>query len=281
MFLVYAPILFVSIYFCSKCVQQCLPSSTQLLISRVVSEVVIMVAYTVARTTRYMAALRSRYIWEKRARFCSRIFVHIFDTLLRVDADQAHLDTSSGHASVEILTAISTLCGKDYDITDVFNYMWSCGNGIRIDVFIKDALNSLGCENDSDKDVTTRIRYRGHSNISKWYPSETFSARYTCKVTQAFRFPPYASSESVRRGLSVPRIVRCNFVEDNGKLMYGPEARESSGLRRNFYDDIDDDPSLEKNVITFFDTPHRFQEKKKLVVTTSKSNTKIFCNVKI
>ena len=280
MFLVYAPILFVSLYFCSKCVQQCLPASARLIISRVVSEVVIMVAYTVARSTRYMAALRSRYIWEKRARLCSRVFVHIFDTLLRVDADQALLDTSSGHASIKILTAISTVCGKDYDITDVFNFMWSCGDGIRIDVFINDALNRFGCENDSDKemDVTTRIRYRGHSNISKWYPSETFSAKYTCKVFQAFRFPPYASSESVRRGLSVPRIVRCNFVEDNGKLMYGLEGKESAGLRRNFYDDVDDDPLLEKNVITFFDAPHRFQEQKKLVVTTSKCNAKIFCN---
>ena len=280
MFLVYVPIIFVSLYFCSKGVQQCIPSSARRIISRAVSDVLIVVAFTVARTTRYLSALRSVYIWEKRARL-SRFFVGVLDALLRVDTDQARLDTSSGHESIQILMAISTVSGHDYDITHVIEPMWSYGNGIRIDISINDALGVVGCENDSgeDIDVTTRIRYRGHSNISKMYPSETFSARYVCKDSQIFRFPPYASSESVRRGLSVPRIVRCNFVKENGKLMFGPEARESAGLRRNFYENVEDDPCLQKNVVTFFDAPHRFEENHELVVTTSKS--KIFCNLQV
>lgn len=276
MFLVYAPILFVSLYFCSKCVQQCLPSSARRFTSRVVSEVVVVAALAVSWTIRNMVALRSAYIWEKRTTLCST-FVHILDALFRVNADQAQLDTSLGHASIKILTAVSTVHGKDYDVTDVLNEIWWYGDGIRTNVFITDALGSAGCENYSGNvDVTTRIRYRGHSNISKRYQSETFSVRYMCKDTQSFRFPPYASSESVRRGLSVPRILRCNFVEENGKLMYGPEAKESAGLRRNFYGNVDDDPCLEQNVVTFLDMSHRPQEQSKFVVTTSKS--KVFCN---
>lgn len=283
MFLVYVPVIFVSLYFCAKRAHHCLPTPARRAVSRVVHEVVIAAAVAAARVCRYIIALRSAYIWEKRGRIGNGVLVSVFDTLLRVDADQARLHTSSGHASIEILEAVATVHHqRDYDITRVLGGMWADGDGLRMDVPINVALGDVRCGNDSaeDMDATVRIRYRGHSNKSKRYPAETFSARYTCKGSQTFRFPPYASSESIRRGLGVPRILHCNFVEGNGKMLLGPEATESAGLRTNFYENVEDDPCLMKNVVTFFEPPTRFQEQQQLVVTTSKSNSKIFCNLK-
>ncbi|CAN0476334.1 unnamed protein product [Ectocarpus sp. 12 AP-2014] len=283
MFLVYVPVIFVSLYFCANCAHHCLPTPVRRAVSRVVSEVVVAAAFAAARICRYTIALRSAYIWDKRSRMGDGVLVGVLDTLLQVDADQARVHTSSGHASIEILEAVATVHHqRDYDITDVLGGMWADGDGLRMDVPVDVALGGVRCENDSaeDIDVTTRIRYRGHSNKSKRYPAETFSARYTCKGSRTFRFPPYASSESIRRGLGVPRILRCNFVQENGKMLLGPEATESAGLRRNYYEDIEDDPCLLKNVVTFFEPSTRSQEQEQLVVTTSKSNSKIFCNSK-
>ncbi|AAK14501.1 EsV-1-78 [Ectocarpus siliculosus virus 1] len=282
MFLVYLPVISVSLYFCAKCAHRFLPTPARRAVSRVVSKVVIAAAFASARVCRYTIATRSAYIWDKRGRMGNGVLVGVFDALLQVDADQTRVHTSSGHASIEILEAVATVHQKDCDITNVLDRMWADGDGLRMNVPIKVALGGVRCENDSaeDMDVTVRIRYRGHSNQSKRYPAETFSARYTCKGSQTFRFPPYASSESIRRGLGTPRILRCNFVEENGKMLLGPEATESSGLRRNYYADVEDDPCLLKNVVTFFKPSTRFQEQEQLVVTTSKSNLKIFCNLK-
>ncbi|CAN0502114.1 unnamed protein product [Ectocarpus sp. 8 AP-2014] len=288
MFLVYVPVIFVSLYFCAKSAHHCLPSPARRAVSRVVSEVVIGTAIAAARICRYAVATRSAYIWDTRGRLGNGVIVGVLDTLLRVDADQARVDTSSGHASIEILQAVATVRQGDYDITNVLGDMWADGDGLRMEVPIKVALYGVRCGNDSHSDsgsaenvqVTVRIRYRGHSNESKRYPAETFSARYTCKDSQTFRFPPYASSESIRRGLGTPRILRCNFAEENGKMLLGPEATESAGLRRNFYENVQDDPCLLRNVVTFFKPSARFQEQQPLVVTTSKSNLKMFCNSK-
>ncbi|CBN80381.1 EsV-1-78 [Ectocarpus siliculosus] len=284
MFLVYVPVIFVSLYFCAKSAHRCLPTPALRAVSRVVSEVVIAAAFTAARICRYAMATRSAYIWDTRGRLGNGVIVGVLDTLLRVDADQTRVDTSSGHASIEILQAVATVRQGDCDITNVLGDMWADGDGLRMEVPIEVALDGVRRGNDSDSaedvEVTVRIRYRGHSNESKRYPAETFSARYTCKGSQTFRFPPYASSESIRRGLGTPRILRCNFAEDNGKLLLGREATESAGLRRNFYENVQDDPCLLRNVVTFIEPSARFQEQQPLVVTTSKSNLKIFCNSK-
>lgn len=278
MFLVYVPIISVTLYFC---VTRCLPNTARCLVSRLVSQVVVAVAFTVAKMARYIVALRSAYIWEKRM-YMPRPLVTVLDMLLKIDKKQVLLDTSSGHQSIIIRNAISTVNGRDYDITEVLDGMWGYGDGMRIDVpinIVLECLNLKGLEHDTD--VVTRFRYSGHSNIRKRYPSETFSARYACKLSQVFRFPPYASSAEVRRGLSVPRIIRANFAEDNGRMLYGPEAKESAGLRRNFYADVEEEPCLQRNVVTFFDEFARYQEQKQVVVTTSKLNSKIICNSKV
>lgn len=152
-----------------------------------------------------------------------------------------------------MLTAISTVNnGPDYDITSVLGDMWAVGDGLRIVIPINVVLECLGARDlDHDSIMVTRIKYRGHSNANKRYRSETFSVRYACELSQVFRFPPYASSEKVRRGLGVPRIIRASFIEDNGKMLYGPEAKESSGLLRDYYATVDDDPCLQKNVVAF------------------------------
>ena len=281
MFLVYTPVLLVCAYFFAKNAKHCVPKPARRTMSRVVSEVVVTAAFTVARVSRFTAALRGAYVWEKRRQLCSggagrRVLARILDLFLGIDPKQARLDTSGGHESILILKAIATVEGRDYDITSVLDFLWSCGDGLRIDVPADVALGStIGCRKDSR--VTTRVAYRGHSNVAKRYSAQTFSARYECKTTDVFRFPPYASSEGIRRGLNVPRVLRTNFVGQNGRLLHGPEAGESSGLRRNFYADVDDDPSLQKNSISFFESHARPQETMALVVTTSQS--KVFCNV--
>ena len=276
MFLVYVPVIFVSLYFCAKSAHHCLPTPARRTVSRVVSEVVLAAALVAARTCRYAMATRSAYVWDTRGRLGNGVVVGVLDTLLRVDADQTRVDTSSGHASIEILQAVASVRQEDCDVTNVLSDMWADGDGLRMEVPIEVALDGVR----EDVEVTVRIRYRGHGNKCKRYPAETFSARYTCKGSQTFRFPPYASSESIRRGLGTPRIIRCNFAEDNGKLLLGREATESAGLRRNFYENVQDDPCLLRNVVTFFEPSARFQEHQPLVVTTSKSNLKIFCNSK-
>lgn len=289
MFLVYAPVVFVTLHFCAKGVRRCLPTPARRVLSRFVSELVVAAAFTAARIVRYVAAARSSYIWDKRRALSSSSSSssarRVLDAFFRVDAEQVHLDISSGHDSIKIIAAISTVNGQDYDVTPVLDEMWANGDGFRIDVPVDVALKSVGCLQDSvaEVDVTTRIRYRGHSNIPKRYGSQIFSARYACNEsssqTTVFRFPPYPSSQSIRRGLgSAPRVIRCNFVEENGGLLYGTEARESAGLCRNFYEDVDDDPCLEKKVVTFFEPSARYQEKKEVVVSTSKSKVKIRCN---
>lgn len=276
MFLVYIPVLSVGLYYCAT---SCLPASVRRVISRVVSEVVVAIAFTVARTARYVAARRSAYIWDKRMRL-PRPIVKVLDTLLRVDTELARMDTSSGNASVRVLTAILTVNRRsEYDVTGILQAMWALSDGVRMEVPINVVLEYIGLRDlDHDSTVVTRVRYRGHSNADKKLSSETFCAKYSCKLSQVFRFPPFASSEQVRRGLGVPRIIRANFAEENGRMLYGLEAKESSGLRRDYYANVDDDPCLEKNAVIFLDTNHRFQEQKQIAVTTSKSNSKILCN---
>jgi len=276
MFLVYIPVLSVGLYYCAT---RWLPAPVRRVFSRVVSEIVVATAFTVARTVRYMAALRSTYIWDTRMRL-PRPLATLFDVLLRVDAELARLNSSDKHASVRVLTAISTVnSGKDYDVTRIIQDMWAFGDGKRLEIPINVVLECLGLRDlDHDSTVVTRIRYQGHSNPQKRFSAETFCARYACKLSQLFRFPPFASSEQVRRGLGVPRIIRSNFVGENGTMLYGPEPKESSGLRRDYYASVDDDPCLEKNIVVFIDPNYRYREKKEIVVTTSKANSKFYCN---
>lgn len=80
MFLVYVPVLSVGLYFCAT---RCLPAAARRVLSRVVSEVVVAIVFTVARTARYMAALRSAYIWDKRMLLPTPL-VKVFDACSRL-----------------------------------------------------------------------------------------------------------------------------------------------------------------------------------------------------
>lgn len=285
MFLVYVPIISVPLYYLAT---KCLPDPARRTISKAASDAVVAFAIAMAKVVRYMVALRSAYIWDRRIGL-ARPFVNILDRLLNVDVKQVVMDTSTGHKSVTIRYAVTTVGGFDHDITKILQEMWNLGDGLRITVPINVVLECLHVNDlDQDSDVVTRVQYSGHSNIKKKYPSRTFSARYKCKPSEVFRFPPYASSEKIRRGLGVARITRANFVRNNGSMLYGKEAEESSGLRRNFYVDVVDDPFLEKKVITFFDPSARYQEEDEVLVTTSNflvstsnMNSKILCNSKI
>lgn len=267
MFLVYVPIVAATSYLFLR---KCLPQSARRLPQQVSHEVAFALAFATAKVVRHLAALRSSYIWEKRQQLGGP-FVTLFDTLLRVDTARAVLDTSaSGHDSISIISAISTIADQDCDITKLLDNLWASGNGIRVVIPMHEVSLS--------DDLTLTIKYRGHSNISKRYSFQIFSVRYAGQSCQSFRFPPYASSESIKRGFGVPRILRAN-VERSGQLLCGPEVYESSGLRRTFYADVDDDPCLQKNVITFSHASPRSGEVNEdlpVVVTTSKS--KITCN---
>lgn len=275
MFLVYVPVLAVTVYFCAT---RCVPASARRVVSRVGSDIVFAGVLAVAKVIRYLAARRSTYIWDTRKRLWQPL-ASVCDTLLKVDADQALINTSSGQASIRIAQAVSTVGGCDHDTTHILQSMWDHGDGVRIVVPVNVVIECLEMKDlDYNTEVVTRIRYTGHSNKHKRYPAETFSAKYVCQLSEIFRFPPYPSSEAVRRGLGRPRVIRANYAENNGKMLFGHEATESSGLRHDFYASVHDDPCLKKNVVTFFHPGSRYQEKQKIVVTTSKLDGKITCN---
>ncbi len=273
MFFVYASAIVASAYFCAT---RCMPATARRALSRVVSDAAVFAVLTIARVARYLGAIRSGYIWETR-RSLPCVLSKILDFVFVVDAQEARVDTSHGHASIQLLTAILTVHGCDYDVSEVINDMWTYGNGLRIQVPVNVVLEYLCFKSlDDGTNVVIRVAYRGHGNKKRKYSAEIFSARYACKVSEVFRFPPYASSEEVKRGLGAPRIIRANFQRENERMLYGPESAQSAGLRRNFYEDVTDDHCLEKKVVTFFKPFARFQERQKIVVTTTKSN--ILCN---
>lgn len=267
MSLVYVPIVAGASYLLLR---KCLPKSARQLLRQVSREVAFALAFAASKLSTHFAATRSSYIWKKRQTFSDPL-VTVLDTLLKVDGAQASLDTSAaGHDSITILSAISTVEDQDCDITKLLGRLWASGNGFRVII----PMNEVSLADD----VTIRIVYRGHSNVLKRYPSQIFSARYAGKSSQTFLFPPYSSSESIKRGIGFPRVL-CASFEESGQTVHAPEVKLSSGLRRTFYTDVDDDPCLQKNVITFSDASLRACEMKEILVTTSKSN--ITCNKRI
>ncbi|CAM9207043.1 unnamed protein product [Pylaiella littoralis] len=264
MLLVYAPVVAATCYIALK---KCLPRARRRPPRQIGRDIAFTLAYVSAKIIRRVVAVRSSYLWDKRQQWIGPLRT-VLDTLLRVDSVQAALDTSvSGHDSIRVLSAIATVDDRDCDVTKLLDTLWTSGDGVRVVVPIKEV--------SSADHVTIRILYRGHSNVSKRYPSQTFSVRYSGPSSEAFRFPPYASSMSIRRGIGVPRVLQACY-EESGQVLHGPEAEQSSGLRRTFYADVDDDPCIQTNVITFLDPSLRAAEAEKITVTTSTS--RITCN---
>lgn len=283
MFFVCVPVVSVALYICAKSM---FPTFVCQTASRCASHLVFSAFVAATKVARSVMEFRSSYIWDKRRRL-PRLVTNVMDTLLRVDRERVLLETADGHASICIYEAISSAGGRDYDVTKILRDMWARGDGKRIEVPVGLALqcNTPGCTPgcpptvSDDTHVVTRVRYRGHSNVTKRYTSETFSARYSCKFGQAFKFPPYDSSETIRRGLGIPRILRAATMEkDNERPLFGPEVTQASGLRRNFYEDVTDDPFLQKHVVSFFQERDRHRELEAISVTTSQSSSKVLCN---
>jgi len=217
-------------------------------------------------TVRFIENSRSGYIWERRAVY-PELVRRIFDWGMMVDASEASLCVSSGHGSIRIDEAIASYEGEDYDVKDMFEMMWVCGNGDRVVFNLSRCLSYEDVIFGRYSDISLRVRYSGHSNRKKKTPSQTFSVRYTGNSMDVSHFPPYPASESIKKGLGVVKIVKARRDDGNCCLR---EARESSGLHGKFYNDLDTEDAMVKNSVTFLEEADRIHEDLKIEVTTSK-----------
>ena len=215
---------------------------------------------------RFIESSRSTYVWETRA--MSPAFVRrVLDWGMVVDASEAKLCVSSGHDSIRIDEAIASYEGEDYDVKDMLEMMWICGNGDSVVFNLSRCLSYEDVIVGRYSDITLRIKYSGHSNKKKKTPPQTFSVRYSGNCMNISHFPPYPASESIKKGLGTVKIVKAKREDGNCCLQ---EARESSGLHGKFYNDIDTEDAMVKNSVTFFEESDRIHEDLKIEVTTSK-----------
>jgi hypothetical protein len=215
---------------------------------------------------RYLHSLRSNYIWGSRIKY-PRVLQRIADRAMMVDPSSATLGVSSAHRSIRVDQAIATYEGTDYDVRDMFEMMWACGDGESITFNLSRVLGYEDVVFKQGASITIRVRYSGHSHREKRTPPQTYSVRYSGLVSDTGHFPPYPASEPVKKGLGVVKIVGAERSDRSSCLK---EARESGGLHGKFYRDTTVPDSLARDVVTFMDESDRIHEDLSIKVVTSK-----------
>ena len=209
---------------------------------------------------------QSDYIWKYRTRLPFPLR-ELFDRVLCVDSSAATLGVSSGYASIRIDQAVATYDGVDYDVKDMMEMIWLCGNGDRIRFNLHRVLAFEDMVVDKEATISLRVKYCGHGNVDKRYFPQTYSARYTGTSYETSMFPPYPSSDTIKKGLGTVKII--DATNGDGKS-FVTEARESGGLRGKFYVDLKDDGTLVRNVMNFLEESERIHEDLEIKVVTNK-----------
>ena len=209
--------------------------------------------------------VKSDYIWENRS-YYPRIVCKILDKLMDVDPLCASLCRPGGYDSIRVEEAILTYEGSDYDVTEMMDIIWICGNDDTVSFNFQRTLCYENILVNNTSEMVLRIRYTGHCNANKRQMPQTFSVKYTGFGTDVVSFPPYPSSESVKKGLGVIKIKEA--VRGDGTCCI-VEARESAGLNGKFYSDVEES-SITPNVVNFFDESQQIHEDLKVNVKTSK-----------
>lgn len=219
-------------------------------------------------TTKFVSELRSNYIWETRC-YYPCLPRYIMDRFMFIDSCQANLSISSGHESVRIERAIVSYEGTDYDVSDMMDMIWVCGDGDSVEFSLHRLLAYENVFLKSETPISLRVRYTGHTNIDKRYHPQSYTVRYKGTMTDTATFPPYPSSLCIKKGFGVTKVVTA--LKNDGTSCI-QEARESSGLRGKFYNDIKsiEMATLVPNVVNFLDESQRIHEDLRIKIDTSR-----------
>lgn len=214
---------------------------------------------------RFINKSRSDYIWENRINY-PKCVSRILDKVMNVDPLCASLCRKSGYDSIRVDEAILTYEGMDYDVTEMMDIIWVCGVDDTVSFNFQRTLCYENILVNNTSNMELRVKYTGHCNPNKRHFPQTFSVKYVGIGTDVVSFPPYPSSETVKKGLGVIKIKDAVREDDTCCLV---EATESAGLRGKFYSDIEDS-SIVPNVVNFFDESQQIHEDLKINVNTSK-----------
>lgn len=268
MFLLLLTLLFLPIVclVASWYLQDAVPEFMKAGTSSVCNACVPLVMNVLLGAARTVTSIRLGYVWHSRPSF-PLVVRKLADKCLRIDGENASLCTSDAHGSIRVDEAVVTHGGIDYDVRDMMDIIWVSGDG---DSVLFNLQRSLGCENlllENDSDLSLRVRYTGHRNITKKTFPQTYSVRYTGSPSTVARFPPYPASSPIKKGLGTIKIS--GAVRSDGFSCL-KEARESAGLRGKFYEDVTGVGAPVNKVINFLDEPDRIHEDLQIKVITSK-----------
>ena len=215
---------------------------------------------------------RSGYMWVHRQKTPFFLTVYM-DKCLRVNPMDVGVNISHLHDSIVVERATVTHKDIVYDVTDMVDYLWTCGDGLTCEFFLQKVLGYESVLVSPDDDLTLRVRYAGHSDKIKRVPYQVYTVQYQASSSTSVSFPPYPSSSVPKKGLGSTKVLSAIVA---GKSSCFVEARESAGLRGKFYVDVKDD-SVKKNVVTFIEEDTTILEDLPVLVKTSRGEVQ--CNL--
>lgn len=212
----------------------------------------------------------SDYIWDSRSKqsLYGRMFL---DWAWNVDSNSADQNVASGTDSIYIWGAYATYKGKTYDVEYMLDSMWDYGDGIQIKFLLQNLLGQEQIIIESNEAISVNIKYSGHSNVTKRLEAGTFYVKYSGMGLDYVNFPPYPSTDCVKKGLGVTRVISAQLSD---KSYCTEEARRSAGLKGSFYRDLSNS-NVHKNTVLCRNLKE-FNLPKDVVVSTSKGT--VLCN---
>ncbi len=220
--------------------------------------------------SKYANSVKSNYMWDLRSKQ-SLLVRNFIDWSYGINSDIADQNLASGTDSIYIWGAYATYKGKTYDVEYMLDSMWDYGDGIQI----KFLLHNLLCQEqiviESNETISVNIKYSGHSNVTKRLEAGTFYVKYSGMGLECVNFPPYPSTDCVKKGLGVTRIISAQLSD---KSYCTEEARRSAGLKGSFYRDLSNS-NVHKNTVLCRNLKE-FNLPKDVVVSTSKGT--VLCN---
>lgn len=269
-YLLLLPVLLAFLY--ALCVLRVLPGFLHRRLEHCITLLLTVFVVLYMRGCNKFKRIRSDYTWDTRRRYrdCTK---RVVDCLMGVSNFELELNTSTGAQSIYVDKAVATYEGVNVDVTDTMDAIWMCSDGLQANFPLSLVLRyTSGVATSDDEVVRLRVRYMGHSDVSKRIPFQTYTVTYSGRSSDVTMFPPYPSDLVLKKGLGVPKIH--SAVSGTGKNCL-TEALESAGLRCKFYKDVKD-PIVQKDVVSFLDESDEIQENFPVRVETSKGAVK--CN---
>lgn len=227
--------------------------------------------YAMLHVVKKVNIVKSDYVWENRSKY-STITRTILDYVMGINTHRAYMDVSTGKDSISIINAYVIYNGTQYDALDMLDFLWSSGDGIQITCFLQKLLGFYKVFVDIDSKITLVVKYAGHSNKMKRIESGSYTVKYCGFSNESISFPPYPSTDSVKKGLGKVRVIDAK-LEDGTSCT--ENARESAGVNGVFYRDLASN-IIQKNVVTLMNDDYFICEGDVVTVVTSKGT--VICN---